>query len=145
MNKKTSAAGFDLALIDKPEAITHRVPVMLDDDGEGIVGFVIVSKDTPQYIAVAQRLRVSGIKRQAVKGERIDTGTDAGALQFDNMVRDNETELAASVVVDWFGFTNGGAPAAFDPAMVRNALAARPSWRNKVMIALEVEANFLPK
>lgn len=141
---KSTANGFDLALLDKPETFTHRVPFGLDADGEPAFGFVIVGKDSAAYVAAENRVRAMAIRRQVAKGERIDIRTEAGSVQFVDVLRGNELDLAAAVVVGWFGINESGAPAAFDLATARKALAGRPTWRDKIIAALEVESNFLP-
>jgi hypothetical protein len=116
------------------EDVTQRVGITFDDEGEPLVGFVIVSKDSKAYRDTASRLRAAGIKRQANKRSRIDTTTDEGAVEF---------ELAFAVVVDWFGFTDKGQPVPFNKNVVRQMFEKRPSWRERVSAALEAEENFL--
>jgi hypothetical protein len=129
-------------LSDTGEA-TQRVGVAFNDDAEPTVGFIIVGKDSSQYRETAQRLRVAGIKRGAVKSTRIDMKTEQGALEYDQTVLRNELELAVAVTVGWFGFTAAGAPAAFSEKAVRDVYAKRPTWRERVSAALENEQAFL--
>jgi hypothetical protein len=135
---------INLDTITSADENTFKVAVAFDDNGDATAGFVIVSKDSDQYRSAAHKLRKAGIKRAAVKNQRIDTKTDEGAEQFDNLMQTSELELAVSVVVDWFGFTKGDVPAPFDPATVRAALVKRPTWREKITASLENETNFLP-
>jgi hypothetical protein len=140
----TQETSIDLDSLGTAGEATQRVGVAFDDDGSPTTGFVIVGKDSHQYRDTAQRLRVSGIKRQAVKAQRIDTKTDEGATAFDQLIQRNEEELAVAVVVGWFGFTAGGQPAAFSADNVRKVFKAKPSYREKVSAAMENEAAFLP-
>jgi hypothetical protein len=123
--------------------VTQRVGITFDDEGEPLVGFVIVSKDSKAYRDTASRLRAAGIKRQANKRSRIDTTTDEGAVEFADVLESNEFELAFAVVVDWFGFTDKGQPVPFNKNVVRQMFEKRPSWRERVSAALEAEENFL--
>ena len=47
------------------------------------------------------------------------------------------------MVVDWFGFNKAGEPVAFTVDGLRNMFEIRPTWRDKVLAALENEDNFL--
>ena len=87
MNTATTLinASFDLDSLDDASPITHKVGIAFDDDGEPTVGFVVVGKDSTQYREATQRLRIAGIKRGAVKSQRIDTKTDDGATTFDRL------------------------------------------------------------
>lgn len=136
--------GFDLDLLTDPSALTHRVAVAWDADGNETAGFIIVGKDSPQYQQMSERLRAAGIKRGAIRSQRIDTKTDEGAVQLHQLMQKNEFELAVAVVVDWFGFKKGGQPVEFNVHMVRDMLTKKPTWREKITAELEVEANFLP-
>ena len=134
----------DLDMIEQSRDATQKVGVMFDSEGEPTAGFVIVGKDSPQYREVTERLRVAGVKRGANHKERIDTKTDEGALEFDRTVQRNEVEIAVAVTVGWFGFVSGGAEVPFSQTRLREVFAAKPTWRERVSIALENEAGFLP-
>ena len=134
----------DIDLIGTTTDDRQKVPLAYDDDNEPLLGFIIVSKESSQYIQRTHELRSAGIKFQAVKARRIDSKTDEGAAQLDKLIQTTDLEIAIAVVVDWFGFTKGGEPAPFDSAKVRVGLIAHPTWREKITAALENEAGFLP-
>ena len=141
---ETISSGFDLdSLINSAEA-TSRVGVAFNDDGEATSGFVIVGKDSDAYRACEQRQQNAGIKRGATKSQRIDGKTDEGAATIGRLMASNVSEMAFAVVVDWFGFNKAGAPVAFTADGLRSVFESRPSWRDKVLAALENEDNFLP-
>ena len=133
---------IDLDSITASKEATQKVGVKFDDDGNPTAGFVIVGKDSHQYRSAEQRLRAAALKRQAQKSQRIDSKTDEGSVTLARLIDKNDEELAVAVVVDWFGFTSGGAPATFTTEAVRKAFQARPSWREKVSASLENEAGF---
>lgn len=135
---------FDINSIPGGGELTQKVGIAFDDEGSPTAGFVIVGKDSEQCISADQRVRIANIKRQSTKATRLDASTDGGAAKVDKLVYDNDTEKAVAVVVDWFGFTDQGAPAEFSPAKIRAMFVARPTWREKVLVALENEAAFLP-
>lgn len=135
---------FDIDSIPSGGELTQKVGVAFDDEGNPTAGFVIVGKDSEQFFGAEQRVRIANIKRQSTKATRLDASTDGGAAKVDKLVYDNDTEKAIAVVVDWFGFTDKGAPAEFSPARVRKMFTDRPTWREKVLVALENETAFLP-
>lgn len=134
----------DIDSIDQIIDSRQKVAVLFDDEGEPLVGFIIVNKDSPQYVKRTHELRAAGIKFQAVKARKLDSKTDEGAAKLDNLIQTTDLEIAIAVVVDWFGFTKAGAPAPFDAAKVRAGLVAHSTWREKITQALENEAGFLP-
>jgi hypothetical protein len=126
------------------EQITSQVVLAFDDEGQPKAWFDIVSKDSDQYRNAAEKLRVVGIKRGAA-GKKIDTKTDDGAARLDGIIQRNEFELAVAVVVGWGGFGAAGQPAPLTDEALRKVLTAKPTWREKIIAALEDEASFLPK
>lgn len=122
---------------------TQRVEVDWDDDGEPTAGFIIVSKNSDEYQKTFAAQRQRAIRRQAVKRTRFDMKTEEGAEQLDETIQKNNTELAIAVVTGWFGFTAGGQEAPFDKAAIPAIFEKRPSWRDRVLQALEDEAAFL--
>ncbi|QHJ00119.1 hypothetical protein GT347_20325 [Xylophilus rhododendri] len=134
---------YDIALLNGAET-TFRVPFLQSALGEPKVGFIIVGKDSPQFIECEKRMRIESVKRRALAGKLIDTRTDEGAAELVGISIENEIRLAAAVTVGWFGFTDQSTEAPFDPALARKALEKRAAWRTAIMQALENESNFLP-
>lgn len=134
---------IDLDTITAAEEATQKVGIAFDDDGNPTVGFVIVGKDSHQYRSTEQRLKAAAIRRGATKSQRIDTKTEEGSAAYVKLMQQNEEELAAAVVVGWFGFSSGGQPAPFSAEAVRRVLKARPTYRDRITAALENEAGFL--
>jgi hypothetical protein len=125
------------------EPNTQRVAVGWDEDGEPTDGFIIVGKDSDEYQRTVSAHRQRAIRRQAVKRTRFDLKSEEGAEQLDATLRQNEFEVAAAVVVGWFGFTINGQPAQFSKERVTQILAVKPSWKDRILAALEDEAAFL--
>jgi hypothetical protein len=135
---------FDISLLDDTTAapLTARVAVIVNADGEDQSGFVILSKDSPEFQAVQAELRIEGLKKSAKRGSQIDASTDAGAETLSRLISANETRLALSVVTDIFGFSNNGEPVPFSKELVAKMFLKFPTWQQKVMASLEVAANF---
>lgn len=133
----------DFQLDQAQDLGTQKVTVSYDDDGEPKEGFVIVSKDSEQYQQVQALHRQRAIRRQAVKRTRFDLKSEEGAEQLDDTLRKNEHETAVAVTVDWFGWTIKGEPAPFNKEHLSQLLKLRPSYRDRILGALEDEAGFL--
>lgn len=137
-------AGFDIANLTAPAArVTHKVPVLFDEDGEPIAGFVIVGKNSDEYRTAWAGVRAEGQKRAAKRKTAIDATTDAGAAQLVGLIDCNQTRMALAVVVDWYGFTSAGAAVPFDKGLAAAAIEKYPTWQEKVSAALENDSNFL--
>lgn len=140
MTEQTS--GFDLGAADISTA-TRRVDVHYDPKGDPS-GFIVLSKDSDAYRDEAKRQRAAGYKRGAVKQSRIDTKTDKGAAELDDIIVQNEIDIACAVIVGWYGFVRDKQPVPFDAGVTRGLMVQRKTWRDKVLAALEEEDSFLP-
>lgn len=137
------ASGFDLDSLDSPqEQVTSRVAVVVNADGDDECGFIVVGKNSQQYQDAQHQIRVEGLKRSAKRKTQIDTSTDQGAAMLAKTIERNETTLAKSVVVGWFGFKSGGKEAEFNHALLDKMFAAKPTWKDKINAHIENEANF---
>lgn len=141
--KQIVTVEIDDVLSGESSKATKKVTLVADEDGNPAVGFVIVGKDSDQYRECAARLRSNAIRRQSNKRSKIDTKTDEGAHALARILDENEFELAASVVVDYFGLTQGGVRVECSDEMTRKLFKAKPSWREKVSAELEAEDGFL--
>lgn len=122
--------------------LTSDVILTTNDDGDEVLGFTIVGKNSQQYRDQVKANRVSAHQRGAKKKTQIDASTESGARELVDLIAKNDQKTAAAVVVNWRGFTVGGKPAPFNKDQVIELLEAYPSWIDKILIALEAEANF---
>lgn len=140
----TAQTGFDIASLAGEQAqVTFDVPFIFNADGEPVTGFKIVGKNSPEFQTAQQAVRVEGIKKAGIRKAPLDTSTDDGASTLVRQISGGETSIAAAVVVGWFGFTKEGAPLDFDKDTVRVLFKKFPTWRDKVLAALEVDGNFI--
>ena len=139
-----AVAGFDIANLSAPATrVTFDVPVIFDADGEAVAGIKIVGKNSDEYRKESHAVRTEGHKRSAKRKTAIDASTDEGADQLVTIIDDNHKRLAMAVAVDWYGFTSNGAPVAFDKGLIATAFDKYPTWQDRVIAALENDANFL--
>jgi hypothetical protein len=143
--QKIVSAGFDIALLASPEKIakTHTVEVAFDDDGNMQAGFEIVGKNSIQYRDVIRTTSVAAIKRSQTKKEQIDAKTLAGAGTLYDLGEDRNRKIAIAVIVGAPGFVSAGEPVALTADFLNLCFDAQPTWQEKVLAALEADANFL--
>ena len=140
-------AGFDISLLmgasAAPTEKTFIVSVLYDEDGNHKAGFEIVSKNSGQYRNAMRSTSVSAIKRGQTKKEQIDAKTDAGAGAMYDLMEDRNQKIAIAVVVGLPGFTDKGQPVAVSEQFLKVVFAKFPTWQEKILAALEADANFL--
>jgi len=142
---KIASAGFDIALLASPEKIAkvHTVEVAHDDDGNMLAGFDIVGKNSTQYRDVIRATSVTAIKRSQTKKEQIDAKTEKGAGTLYDLGEDRNRKIAIAVVVGAPGFVSNGQPVELTEGFLNLCFDAQPTWQEKILAALEADANFL--
>lgn len=144
MNQAQAQKGFDIdAMNSNDDPVTHNVCVISDEDGNEVSGFIIVGKNSNEYQSVTQELRIEGIKRAARRKTTLDTSTDSGASVVARLVDENDRKKALAVVVGWYGMNSSGQPTKFDKTLVERMFTKFPTWQDKVLAALEDDANFM--
>jgi len=139
------SAGFDISLLsaDAPIEKTHVVTVLFDADGNHRAGFEIVSKNSLQYQDVIRATSVTAIKRGQTKSLQIDGKTDEGAGTLYDLGEDRNMQIAMAVVVGLPGFVDQGQPVPVTQTFLKACFTKFPTWQDKIIAALEVDANFL--
>lgn len=120
-----------------------KVGVVFDAAGNPAVGFVVVGRNSEQYIAAEKSARIKHIKMQWGGKNKIDVSTDDGAAKFDEVNQASELIKLTNCVVGWFGFTKNGADMPFDKSKLPDIFKARPAWADKVSQAIVDDADFL--
>lgn len=144
--EKIVSAGFDISLLADgaaPVEKTHTVTVMFDDEGNHKAGFEIVSKNSGQYQAAIRETSVGAIKRSQQKNKQIDAKTDDGAGELFDLGENRNMKLAMAVVVGLPGFVDKGVPVPVTPQFLKAVFTKFPTWQEKIIAALEADANFL--
>ena len=135
---------FDLDSLDAGTENTFDVPVVFDDNGDAVAGFKVVGKNSLEYRVARRAQEMVGIKRASVRGSKQpDAKTDVGAAYYLDYAAENETGIAVACVVSWYGFAKDGAEIPLTAEALVNVFAKRPTWREKVSSAIEVDANFM--
>lgn len=133
---------IDLDSIDKPTEVTFDVPVAFDNEGTAIAGFTVVGKDSDQYRTAKRRQDVIAVKKSMQRGKAPDAKTDVGAAQYLDDGQAREIAVVSACVVGWYGFTRSGVAIECSAAEVSAVLEKRPTWLEKVGVAVASDANF---
>lgn len=120
-----------------------KVGVVFDTAGNPAVGFVVVGRNSEQYIAAEKSARIKHIKMQWGGKNKIDVSTDDGAAKFDEVNQASELIKLTNCVVGWFGFTKNSGDMLFDRSKLPDIFKARPAWADKVAQAIADDADFL--
>lgn len=142
---QTSNVGVDLdSILNFDTAqITYRVPVIFDADGEPKSGFIIVGKNSPQYLDATGKVRVGNIMKSAVRRKPLDTSTEEGAKILTATLDNNSMNTALAVTVGWFGWQVEGQDAQFDRATLEKMLTKFPTWKDRIINDLDNDGNFI--
>lgn len=140
-------AGFDISLLLAPDAAPPEKPfvvsVLFDDEGNHKAGFEIVSKNSDQYRDVIRATSVTAIKRSQAKKGQIDGKTDKGAGTLFDLGEDRNQKIAMAVVIGLPGFVSAGQPLPVTGGILKAMFDKFPTWQDKILAALEADANFL--
>lgn len=133
---------FDLSTLDQSTDLTFDVPVVFGADGEAVSGFKVVGRNSQQYRDAKRKQDVLAIKKAAQRGKTPDGKTDAGAESLIDDVTHRETAVAIACVVEWYGFSKGGAALALSEDALIEVFSKRPTWLSKVSAAVAADENF---
>ena len=135
---------FDISSLDKETENSFDVPVVFDADGNAVAGFKVVGKNSAEFRAARRKQEVTAIKRAGVRGgKQPDAKTDDGAAYYLDNAAENELSLAAACVVGLYGFSKDGVALLRTDEVLIDLFSKRPTWREKVSGAIEVDANFI--
>ena len=119
------------------------MPLLFDADGEPTDGFKIVGANSDQYQEADRIWKVKNVRKSARRGRGIEASTETGASELVDLIAKREEAIAAACIVGVYGFTIGGMPAELNEATLKSIWAKKPTWRSKVVAAIENEALFI--
>lgn len=119
------------------------VPLLFNAEGEPTDGFKVIGSDSDEYQAVDRAYKVSGVKKAAHRGRGIDAKTETGAKELINVMDKREDAILNACIKQIYGFTNKGEPAPLNKETLDEIFAARPTWRIKVLAAIEADEVFI--
>lgn len=135
------SAGFDIGLSSDTE-VTYDLPLHFDADGNTDAAITIVGKNSQKYKDAERSTTRAALKKSSVRGRPLDMKKDSDAEEFIDQREATAVALALAVTVGWFGLTNGGEEYAFTPANAKALYTNNAIVREKILAAVEEQANF---
>jgi hypothetical protein len=129
---------------DPSAPITFKVGVLFDVDGEPVSGFNIVGRNSDQCRKADKAARIVNQQAAANRNKAIDQKTVAGADKVITIADAQNIARCAAVTVGWFGWDKNGVERPFDASLMPAILKQKPTWVEKIQIALFEDNNFLP-
>lgn len=123
-------------------AVLIDVPVVFDEDGKAVSGFKVLGANSKEYQETDRKWRVQNVKKAAIRGKGVDSKTDDGASEVIGALEKRDREIVNACIAELYGFTDGGEALALAPQNLDRIFVARPTWRSKVLAAIESEGNF---
>ena len=143
MNTAQNVKGFDISSLELDKPVTFNVPLILDEEGEPVSGFILVGKNSPEFQTANNALRIANIMRNSKRAKQIDSSTEEGAKQLAKLVSDGEKAVTMACIVGWFGFDLENSPMNFDKNIVEKMVTKYPQWLVQSTQALDNDSNFM--
>jgi hypothetical protein len=134
------SAGFDIGV---SEDVVYDIPFGFDDDGKVNAAIQVVSKNSQKYKDTERLLSRMALKKSAVRGRPLDLKKDADSDEFLDQREQTNVALAVAVTVGWYGLTSGGQNYEFTAEAAKALYSKNSIVRDKVLAAIEDQANFL--
>lgn len=120
------------------------VPLMFDKEDNPTDGFKVVGQDSSEYQAVDREYKLAGVKKAARRGRGIDAKTDTGAEELVSVLSKREMALIVACTQELYGFTVDGETAPLTEITFEAIFKARPTWKARVLAAIEEDRSFTP-
>jgi hypothetical protein len=137
-------SGFELDLSDDNTS-TYDVPFHFDADGNADAYITVVGKNSQQYKDAERTTTRVALKKSSVRGRPLDMKKDSDAEEFIDQREATNVALATAVTVGWFGLTDKGVEYPFSAANAKSLYTKHAVVREKVLAAVEDQANFLKR
>jgi len=137
-------SGFELDL-SGDNATTYDVPFHFDAEGNADAYITVVGKNSQQYKDAERTTTRVALKKSAVRGRPLDMKKDSDAEEFIDQREVTNVAIAAAVTVGWFGLTDKGVEYPFSAANAKALYTKHAVVRDKVLAAVEDQANFLKR
>lgn len=134
---------MDLNDLENEQQDPIDVPMLFDDNGDPTDGFKVLGSNSQKYQDADRKWKLWNVKKSARRGRGVDAATENGASELVDMIAKREFSIASACIVEIYGFTIGGAAAALNDATLTAIFTKRPTWRSKVVAAIESEQLFI--
>lgn len=133
---------MELTKLKEGVAVLIDVPMLFNDNGDPESGFKVVGANSPEYQEADREWKLRGVLKSAHRGRGIDASTKNGAEELVDLIAKRELTMACACIKEIYGFTDDGKPAVLNGATIATIFKARPTWRSKVVAAIEAEQIF---
>lgn len=137
------SAGFDIGV--SSEEVVYDIPFGFDDDGKVNAAIQVVSKNSQKYRDAERAISRTALKKSAVRGRPLDLKKDSDSDELLDQRDATNVALATAVTVGWYGLTNGDVEYAYSPDAAKFLYEKNTIVRDKVLAAIEDQANFLKR
>lgn len=127
----------------KQEAELIDVPLQFDQEGNPVDGLKVVGADSDEYQAADRVWKVKSVRKTARRGRLIEASTETGAAELIDQVAKRELAICIACTKAIYGFTVGGKPAELTEENLTEIFRRKPTWRFKVLTAIEAEQPFI--
>jgi hypothetical protein len=118
------------------------VTLVLDDEGNPVSGFKVVGADSEEYQEADRAWKVKNVQKSARRGHAIQAASETGAMELVNLVAKREFTIAEACIKEIYGFESDGEPALLNSDTLKAIFSKKPTWRTKVVMAIEAEQVF---
>jgi hypothetical protein len=118
------------------------VPLMFDAEGNPTDGFKVVGANSEQYQEADRAWKLANVRKSARRGRGIEASTETGARELVDLIAKREAAICAACIVEIYGFTIDGQLAPLHDETLKAIFSRRPTWRAKVVAAVESEQVF---
>lgn len=132
---------MDLKELSQEEELID-VALLFGEDGEPTDGFKVVSLNSAEYQECDRQWKVKNVRKSARRGRAIEASTETGARELVELVAKREFAICCACIKEIYGFTSGGSPAPLNEETLKAIFSKKPSWRTKVVNAIEAEQLF---
>lgn len=133
---------MDLKDLTAATAELIDVPLLFNEEGEPTDGFKVVGANSTEYQEADRQWRVKHVRKAAHRGRQIEAATTQGAQELVAQAARHEFEICKACIKEIYGFTINGAPAPLNEDTLKEIFTKRPTWRVKVVTAIEAENLF---
>src|SRR3990167_8497248 len=133
---------MDISRTKKATAEPIDVPVKFDEERNPIEGFKVLGANSEQYQDESRKWHTQAVRKSAQRGRGINAMAETGAQEIVDQVAKREFAIVLACMVEIYGLTIDGVPAQANEEDLKVLFREFPTWRPKIMIAIEAEQVF---
>lgn len=136
-------AGFNVGLDDNQAETTYDIPLSFDAQGNTDAFITVLGKNSKAFRDTERTLNRVALKKSAVRGRPLDLKKDSDSDEFIESRELHNVTIAVAVTTGWTNLQNGDAEYVYSTENAKDLYTKNVHVLNKVLAALEDQANFL--